>query len=45
MYRKKWAAKHENEELKDGAWLELALTLLRKKVREEWTEKHRNVAR
>ena len=43
MYWKKWAAKHECEELKEGAWLEPGL--LRKKVRENWTEKHRNVAR
>ena len=43
IYWKKWAAKHENEELKEGIWLEPALALLRKK--EDWTEKHRNVAR
>ena len=43
VYWKKWAAKHECEELKEGAWLEPGL--LRKKVRENWTEKHRNVAR
>ena len=42
---KKRAAKHEHEELKEGVWLEPALALLRKKVREDWTEKHRNVAR
>ena len=42
---KKWAAKHEYEKLKQGAWLEPGLALLRKKVRENWTEKHRNVAR
>ena len=45
VHWKKWAAKHENEELKEGAWLEPGLALLRKKVRENWTEKHRNVAR
>ena len=45
VYWKKWAAKHEYEELKEGEWLEPALALLRKKVREDWTEKHRNVAR
>ena len=44
VYWKKWAAKHENEELK-GIWVEPALALLRKKTKEEWTEKHRNVAR
>ena len=42
VYWKKWAAKHEYEELKEGAWME---PLLRKKVRENWTEKHHNVAR
>ena len=45
VYSKKWAAKHKHEELKEGVWLELAPALLRKKVREDWTEKHRNVAR
>ena len=42
---KKWAAKHEYEELKESIWLEPALALLRKKTKGEWTEKHRNVAR
>ena len=42
---KKWAAKHEYEELKEGILLEPALALLRKKAKGEWTEKHRNVAR
>ena len=42
---RKWAAKHENEELKEGIWLEPALVLLRMKTKEEWTEKHRNLAR
>ena len=45
MYGKKWAAKHEYEELTEETWLEPGLALLRKKVRENWTEKHRNVAR
>ena len=45
VYLKTWAAKHEYEELKEEAWLEPGLALLRKKVRENWTEKHRNVAR
>ena len=45
VYWKKWAAKHEIEELKEGAWLEPALALLRKKTKGEWSEKHRNVAR
>ena len=45
MYWKEWAAKHEYEELKEGVWLEPALALLRKKVRADWTEKHRSVAR
>ena len=33
VYWKKWAAKHEYEELKEGIWLELALALLRKKTK------------
>ena len=45
VFLKKWAAKHEHEELKEEVWLEPALALLRKKVREDWAEKHRNVAR
>ena len=45
VFRKKWAAKREYEELKEGIWLEPALALLRKKMKEDWTEKHRNVAR
>ena len=45
VYWKKWAAKHEFEELKEGTWLEPGLALLQKKVKENWTEKHRNVAR
>ena len=45
MYWKKWAAKHEHEELEEGVWIEPALALLRKKLREDWTVKHRNVAR
>ena len=42
---RKWAAKHENEELKEGIWLEPALALLRKQTKEGWTDKHRNTAR
>ena len=45
LYWKKWAAKHGYEVLKEGVWLEPALALLRKNVNEDWTEKHRNVAR
>ena len=33
VYWKKWAAKHEYEELKDGLWLEPALALLQKKTK------------
>ena len=44
-YRRKCATKHENEELKEGIWLEPGLALLRKKKKEGWTDKHRNVAR
>ena len=45
VYWKKWTAKYEYEELKEGAWLERGLTPKRKKERENWTEKHRIVAR
>ena len=45
MHWKKWAAKQEYEELKEGAWLEPGQAFMRKKVRETWTERHRNVAR
>ena len=45
VYWKKWAAKHKQEELKEGAWIEPALALLRKKAKGVWTEKHLNVAR
>ena len=36
VYWKKWAAKHEYEELKEGISLEAALALLRKKTKEDW---------
>ena len=45
VYWKKCVAKHEYEELKEGAWLEPGLALLRKNVKVHWTERHRNVAR
>ena len=45
VHWKKWAAKHEYEELKEGAWLEPGLALLRKKEKGDWAEKHRNLAR
>ena len=45
VYWKKWAAKHEDEELKEGTWFDPALVLLRKKAKGAWTERHRNVAR
>ena len=45
VHWKKCAAKHEYEELKDGAWIHLALLILRKKAKGVWTENHRNVAR
>ena len=46
MYWKKWAAMHEQEELKEGTWLDPAqVLLLRKKAKGVWTERHRNVAR
>ena len=45
VYWKKWAAKHEYEELKEGSCLEPALALMRKKAKEDRNEKHRIVAR
>ena len=45
VYWKEWAAKLECAELKEVIWLKPALALLRKKTNEEWTEKHRKVAR
>ena len=45
VYWKMWAAKHEYEELKEVTWLEPALALMREKTKEDWNEKHRNVAR
>ena len=45
VYWKKRAAKNEHEELKEGAWLEPARALLRRKATEDWTDKHRNEAR
>ena len=39
VYLKKWAAKHEHEEQKEGVCLEPAPATLRKIVREDWTEK------
>ena len=41
----KWAATDENEELKESMWLEPALALLRRRTKEERTDKHRHVAR
>ena len=43
--QRKWAAKHEYEELKEDIWLEPALPLLQRKTKDEWTDKHRHVAR
>ena len=38
-------ANHEYEELKEGVWLELALALMRKKTKEDWTDNFRYVPR
>ena len=48
VYWKKWPAKHEHQELKEGVWLEPALALLRKNARKRrkvGLKKHRNAAR
>ena len=42
---KRCASKHEYEELKESIWLEPVQALLRKKRKDEWTDKHRHVAR
>ena len=42
---KKWAAKHECEELKEGVWLEPIQALLKRKATEAWTDQDRNVPR
>ena len=44
-YWKKWAARHEYEELKEEFWFDSVQARLRKKITEEWTDKHRNVTR
>ena len=44
-YWKRWAAKHECEELKEGVWLERIQAMRRRKTNETWTDKHRNVTR
>ena len=38
VYWKKWSAKHEYEELKEGAWLEPGVALLREKVKDNWIQ-------
>ena len=38
LQRRKWTAKHYYEELKEGIWLEPALSLLRRKTQDEWTD-------
>ena len=43
VYWKKWAAKHECEELNEGVWLEPFQALLQSKTNEAWTDMHRNV--
>ena len=45
VYWRKWAAKHECEELKEGVWLEPIQAMLRRKTNETWIDKHRNVMR
>ena len=42
---RKWAAKHECEELRGGVWLEPIQAVLRRKTNESWTDKHLNVMR
>ena len=42
---KRWAAKRESEEMKEGAWLEPIQAVLQRKSTEPWTDKHRKVTR
>ena len=42
---KKWAAKHEYEELKEGVSLDPIQAMLRRKINDVWTDKHRKVTR
>ena len=42
---KKWAAKHEHEELKEGVWLDPFQAMLRRNTYEVWTEKQQHVTR
>ena len=42
VYWKRWATKHECEELKEGVWLD---AMLRRKTKEAWTDKHRSLLR
>ena len=45
LFWKKWAAKHECEQLKEGVWLEANQPLLRRKTNEVWTDENSNVTR
>ena len=45
VYWRKWAAKHECDELKEGVWLDPMRAVLRRRIDEELTDKHRNVMR
>ena len=45
IYWKKWAAKHECEELKERVWLEPIQAMLRRKTNESCTDKLRNAMR
>ena len=40
---KKWAAKHEHNDVKEGVWREPIQAMLRGRTNEVWTDKHRNV--
>ena len=40
-----WAAKHEDEEMKAGVWMEPVQAVLRRKTTEAWTEKHQHVTK
>ena len=45
VYWKRWAAKHECGVLKARGWLDPIQAMLRRKAKETWTDKQRNVTR
>ena len=42
-YWRKWASRHDSEELMEGVRFDPLKAMLRKKIMKNWTDKHRNV--